>query len=85
MVASDPGITGKMTLGHCLSYAIALGDVLLQRSGIYSQAFVSSMVDSEFTVAIKKIILTGNPVRSEIMGAQAIPYSAYDQNNKFNV
>src|SRR6202051_4496063 len=37
MVASDPGITGKMALGYCLPYAIALGDVLLQRSGIYSQ------------------------------------------------
>jgi hypothetical protein len=33
-VASDPGITGKMATGHCLPYAIALGDGLLQRSGI---------------------------------------------------
>jgi hypothetical protein len=37
LVASDPRITGKMALGYCLPYAIALGDVLLERSGIHSQ------------------------------------------------
>jgi hypothetical protein len=43
MIASDPGITGKMALGHCLPYAIALGDVLLQRSGIYSQGITVAL------------------------------------------
>jgi hypothetical protein len=43
MVASDPGITGKMAQGYCLPYAIALGDVLLQRSGIYSQGITVSL------------------------------------------
>jgi hypothetical protein len=43
MVASDPGITGKMARGYCLPYAIALGDVLLQRSGIYSQGITVSL------------------------------------------
>ena len=37
LVASDPRITGKMALGYCLPYAMALGDVLLERSGIHSQ------------------------------------------------
>jgi hypothetical protein len=53
-VASDPGITGKMALGYCLPYAIALGDVLLQRSGIYSQGI---------TVALY------NPVTHQRLGA----------------
>jgi hypothetical protein len=48
MVASDPGITGKMALGHCLPYAIALGDMLLQRSGIYSQG-ITVALDSPVT------------------------------------
>lgn len=43
MVASDPGITGKMALGYCLPYAIALGDVLLERSGIYSQGITVAL------------------------------------------
>jgi hypothetical protein len=43
MVASDPGITGKMALGHCLPYAIALGDLLLLRSGIYSQGITVNL------------------------------------------
>src|ERR1700731_4866868 len=42
-VASDPGITGKMALGYCLPYAIALGNVLLQRSGIYSQGITVAL------------------------------------------
>ncbi len=45
MVASDPSITGKMTLGHCLPYAIALGDDLLQRSGIYSQGITVTLLN----------------------------------------
>jgi len=43
MVASDPGIPGKMALGYCLPYAIALGDVLLQRSGIYSEGITIAL------------------------------------------
>jgi hypothetical protein len=43
IVASDPGITGKMELGYCLPYAIALGDLLLQRSGIYSQGITVAL------------------------------------------
>jgi hypothetical protein len=43
MVASDPGITGKMALGNCLPYALALGDLLLQRSGIYSQGITVAL------------------------------------------
>jgi hypothetical protein len=48
MVASDPAITGKMALGDCLPYAIALGDTLLQRSGIYSQG-ITVALDSPVT------------------------------------
>lgn len=48
MVASDPGITGKMAQGCCLPYAIALGDTLLQRSGIYSQG-ITVALDSPVT------------------------------------
>jgi hypothetical protein len=47
-VASDPGITGKMALGYCLPYAIALGDMLWQRSGIYSQG-ITVALDSPVT------------------------------------
>jgi hypothetical protein len=47
-VASDPGITGKMATGYCLPYAIALGDMLLQRSGIYSQG-ITVALDSPVT------------------------------------
>jgi hypothetical protein len=54
MVASDPGITGKMALGYCLPYAIALGDVLLQRSGIYSQGIT---------------VILYNPVTHQRLGA----------------
>ena len=43
MVASDPGITGKMALGNCLPYALALGDLLLQSSGIYSQGITVAL------------------------------------------
>ena len=43
LVASDPAITGKMALGYCLPYAIALGDALLQRSGIYSQGITVAL------------------------------------------
>jgi hypothetical protein len=43
LVASDPRITGKMALGHCLPYAIALGDVLLERSGINSQGITVAL------------------------------------------
>jgi hypothetical protein len=43
MVASDPGITGKMAFGYCLPYAIALGDVLWQRSGIYSKGITVAL------------------------------------------
>src|SRR6202162_5240542 len=43
MIASDPGITGKMAMGYCLPYAIALGDRLLQRSGIYSQGITVAL------------------------------------------
>lgn len=43
VVASDPRITGKMALGYCLPYAIALGDLLLQRSGIYSQGITVAL------------------------------------------
>jgi hypothetical protein len=43
MIASDPGIAGKMALGYCLPYAIALADVLLQRSGIYSQGITVAL------------------------------------------
>jgi hypothetical protein len=43
MVASDPGITGKMAIGRCLPYAIALGDVLLERSGINSQGITVAL------------------------------------------
>jgi hypothetical protein len=43
IVASDPGITGKLALGYCLPYAIALGDLLLQRSGIYSQGITVAL------------------------------------------
>ena len=42
-VASDPGITGKMAMGYCLPYAIALGDRLLERSGIYSQGITVAL------------------------------------------
>lgn len=45
MVASDPSITGKLALGYCLPYAIALGDDLLQRSGIYSQGITVSLLN----------------------------------------
>lgn len=48
MVASDPGITGKLALGYCLPYAIALGDTLLLRSGIYSQG-ITVALDSPVT------------------------------------
>src|ERR1700724_2315248 len=47
-VASDPGITGKIALGYCLPYAIALGDVLLERSGIHSQG-VTVALDNPVT------------------------------------
>jgi hypothetical protein len=43
MIASDPGITGKMVFGHCLPYAVALGDALLKRSGIYSQGITVAL------------------------------------------
>lgn len=43
IVASDPGITGKMATGYCLPYAIALGDLLLERSGIYSQGITVAL------------------------------------------
>jgi hypothetical protein len=45
MVASDPNITGKMALGHCLPYAIALGDMLLQSAGIYSQGITVALLN----------------------------------------
>jgi hypothetical protein len=48
LVASDPWITGKMALGYCLPYAIALGDVLLERSGIHSQG-VTVALDNPVT------------------------------------
>jgi hypothetical protein len=33
----------KMALGYCLPYAIALGDMLLERSGIYSQGITVAL------------------------------------------
>jgi hypothetical protein len=48
MVASDPDIAGKMATGYCLPYAIALGDMLLRRSGIYSQG-ITVALDSPVT------------------------------------
>jgi hypothetical protein len=43
MVASDPSIIGKMARGRCLPYAIALGDLLLQRSGISSEGITVAL------------------------------------------
>jgi hypothetical protein len=43
LVASDPRITGKMELGYCLPYAIALGDMLLELSGIHSQGITVAL------------------------------------------
>jgi len=48
LVASDPGITGKMESGYCLPYAIALGDLLWKRCGINSQG-VTVALDNPLT------------------------------------
>src|SRR6201999_3956947 len=43
LVAFDPAIIGKMASGYCLPYAIALGDLLWKRCGIYSQGITVAL------------------------------------------
>lgn len=43
LVASDPAIVGKMASGYCLPYALALGDLLWKRCGIYSQGITVAL------------------------------------------